>query len=87
MLMPSMYVQVVGTLITSFLLVADWYIWSQRYGNSERCVPEFNRRLVTYDEHTFSQHGTETEFVQLLGAVNAQRRPQRLTSLGRRDSR
>lgn len=68
MLMPSMWVELIGTLVTFVLLIADWYIWTPRYRVSERCDPKFDRRLVTDDEYTFSsQHAAESEFAHLLG--------------------
>jgi hypothetical protein len=72
MLMPSMCVELIGTLVTCVLLVADWYIWTPRYRISDPCGPEFDRRLVTDGEHNLSsQHGAESEFVPLLGSERA----------------
>jgi hypothetical protein len=69
MLMPSMWIDLIGTLVMSVLLVADWYIWGARYCSSEGYGPEFYRHLVTDSKRPFSlQHAAESEFAHLLGS-------------------
>jgi hypothetical protein len=68
MLMPSMWIEVIGTVVTFVLLLADWYIWAPRYRSSGGYDPEVYRNLVTDGEPTFSlQRAAENEFAHLLG--------------------
>ncbi len=66
MLIPSMYVGLIGIGLTAILLAADWYIWDSRYWISQQCAPELVQSIVANGKKAIHVPASGRELVATL---------------------